>query len=123
MAWFSQKKNGYVAVTETTWFTHERPAELEKFWTNAGCEINTTGHNVSIMQKAGYTFVAAFTLSEKCWTDNYFIPRNAADKALLEKYTGNKTVEDFIKNNEYEVELYSKYNQHYGYVFYIGKKI
>ena len=117
------KKNGYIAVTEATWFTCERPAELEKFWADAGCELNTTGHNVSIMQNAGYNFVAAFTLPEKCWTDNYFTPRNAADKALLEKYTGNKTVEAFIKDNEHEAELYSKYNQHYGYVFYIGKKI
>jgi hypothetical protein len=54
---------------------------------------------------------------------NYFTPREAAEKALLEKYTGNKTVEVFIENNKYEVELYSKYKQYYGYVFYIGKKI
>jgi hypothetical protein len=75
------------------------------------------------MQKAGYNLVAAFTLPEKCWTDNYFIPRKAAEEAILKKYTGNKTVEAFIESDEYEMELYSKYKQYYGYVFYIGKKI
>ena len=75
------------------------------------------------MQKVGYVFLAAFTLPEKCWTDNYFIPREKAEKALAEKYAGNKTAEAYIKNEKYEVELYSKYNQYYGYVFYIGKKI
>ena len=26
-------------------------------------------------------------------------------------------------SNQYEVELFSKYSEYYGYVFYIGKKI
>jgi ubiquinone/menaquinone biosynthesis C-methylase UbiE len=117
------KKNGYIAVTCPSWFTDERPAEIENFWANAGYGLDTIGHNISILQKSGYNFVATFTLPEKCWTDNYFIPREAEVKALLEKYTGNKTVEAFVENMKYEVELYSKYKQYYGYVFYIGKKI
>ncbi len=117
------KTDGYVAVTYESWFTDKRPAEIEKWWIDNVPEINTIGHNISIMQKLGYIPVAAFTLPEKCWTDNYFIPREAAGKALLEKYAGNKTVEAFIANMTHEAELYSKYKQYYGYVFYIGKKI
>ena len=116
------KKNGYIAVTCPSWFTVERPGEIEKFWGDAVNGLGTIAHNISIMQKAGYNLIAAFTLPEKCWTDNYFIPREAAEKALLEKYTGNKTVEAYIEDDNYEVELYSKYKQYYGYVFYIGKK-
>jgi hypothetical protein len=117
------KRNGYVAVTCPSWFTNERPDEIEKFWGDVGCKLDTIGHNILIIQKAGYVPVAAFTLPEKCWTDNYFVPREAALKALLDKYTGNKTVIDFIDNNRYEVDLYLKYKHYYGYVFYIGKKI
>jgi len=117
------KKNGYVALTYESWFTDERPVEIEKWWTDNVPEINTIPHNISVMQKAGYSFVAAFALPEKCWTENYFIPREVAGKALLEKYKGNKTVEDFIAEMKHEAELYSKYKQYYGYVFYIGKKI
>jgi len=117
------KKDGYVALTYESWFTDERPAEIEKWWVDYVPEISTIGHNISIMQKAGYIPVAAFILPEKCWTDNYFIPREAAGKALLEKYAGNKIVEDFIASMRHEAELYSKYKQYYGYFFYIGKKI
>ena len=92
-------------------------------WVEAVPEINTIGHNISIMQKTGYVPVAAFTLPENCWTDNYFIPRKAAGEALLKKYNGNKTIEAFIEIDDQEAELYSKYKQYYGYVFYIGKKI
>ncbi|MFA5232094.1 MAG: class I SAM-dependent methyltransferase [Candidatus Paceibacterota bacterium] len=117
------KKDGYVALTYESWFTDERPAEIEKWWTDNVPEINTIANNISVMQKAGYIPVAAFTLPEKCWTENYFIPREAAGKVLLEKYAENKAVEDFIEKMKYEAELYSKYKQYYGYVFYIGKKI
>jgi SAM-dependent methyltransferase len=117
------KKNGYVAVTYESWFTNERPAEIEKWWVDAVPEINTIGHNILIMQKAGYVPVAAFALPEECWTDNYFIPQRAIQKAFLEKHVGNKNAESFIELMNREAELYSKYKQYYGYVFYIGKKI
>ena len=117
------KKNGYVAVTCPSWLSNERPTEIEKFWAGAGSELDTFGDNILIMQKAGYCPVAAFTLPDKCWMDNYFIPRTAAEKTLMEKYPENKNVEAYIKENNYEVSLYSKYKQYYGYVFYIGKKI
>jgi ubiquinone/menaquinone biosynthesis C-methylase UbiE len=47
------KKNGYIAVTTASWFTNERPVEIEKFWADAGCKIDTIGQNILIMQKAG----------------------------------------------------------------------
>ena len=117
------KKDGYIAVTYESWFTDERPDEIEKFWVDAVPEIDTIGHNISILQKSGYSLVAAFTLPEKCWTDTYFIPQKAIQKAFLEKNAGNKAAEAFVEYMKYEAELYSKYQQYYGYVFYIGKKI
>ena len=116
------KKNGYVAVTCPSWFTDERPAEIERFWADAGCGLDTIGHNIEKLQKTGYRLLAAFILPEKCWTDNYFIPREAAEKALSEKHPGNKTVADYIESSKYEAELYEKHKHYYGYVFYIGIK-
>jgi len=117
------KRNGYIAVTNPSWLTDERPAEIEKFWGDAVGGLGTIAENIGTMQKVGYEFITSFVLPEKCWTDNYFIPREAAEKALLKKYGENKIVEDYVKDDKYEVELYSKYKQYYGYVFYIGKKI
>jgi hypothetical protein len=75
------------------------------------------------MQKTGYVPVAVFTLPENCWIDNYFIPQKQRQEEFLRKYAGNKTVDDFIGFMRYGAELYSKYRQYYGYVFYIGKKL
>ena len=77
------KKDGYVAVSYESWFTDERPAEIEKWWMDAVPEINTIGHNISIMQKNGYIPVAAFALPEHCWIDNYFMPQKARQEEFL----------------------------------------
>jgi len=116
------KKDGYVAVTYESWFTNERPVEIEKWWVEAVPEINTIGHNISVMQKTGYIPVATFVLPENCWIDNYFIPQKARQEEFLKKHAGNKTVEDMIAFLRREADLYSKYKQYYGYVFYIGKR-
>ena len=73
------------------------------------------------MERCGYQYVASFVLTEQCWMENYFIPREVAIKSLLERYSGNGTVKEFAEQNQYEVELYSRYRQHYGYVFYVGR--
>ena len=116
------KKNGYVAVTCPSWLDDSCPDEVGRFWTDAGSEIDTVADNIRAMQRCGYSFVASFALPEECWTNNYFSPRQTAEQTLLEKYTGNSTVDEYIASSNYEIELYSKYKQHYGYVFYIGKK-
>lgn len=117
------KKGGFIAVTCPSWLTEERPNVVERFWNDAGSQLETISDNIKIMQKCGYQFVASFALPQKCWTENYFIPCEKAINKLLEKYAGNKIMMEYAEQNRYETELYSKYSQHYGYVFYIGKVI
>ena len=117
------KKGGFIAVTCPSWLTEEKPNVVERFWNDAGSQLETISDNIKIMQKCGYQFVASFALPQKCWTENYFIPREEAINKLLEKYAGNKIMMEYAEQNRYETELYSKYSQHYGYVFYIGRVI
>ena len=117
------KTGGYIAVSEGTWFTEERPAEIEEFWMDAYPEIDTIPNKVAQMQKAGYIPVATFILPENCWIEHYYAPQVSAQKAFLEKNAGNKAAEEFIAYQRYETQLYDKYKEYYGYVFYIGKKI
>ncbi len=117
------KEDGYIAVTYESWFTDERPVEIEKFWVDAVPEISTIGNNISIMQKAGYRFIAAFALPETCWIDTYFTPQRAIQKKFLKENAENRAAITLVEGLKYEEVLYKKYRQYYGYVFYIGKKV
>lgn len=117
------KTGGFIGVSEASWFTEERPDEIDEFWKDAYPEIDTISNKVAQMQKAGYIPIATFILPESCWTEKFYTPQVSAQKNFLKKYAGNKTAEDFIGNQRHEAELYYKYKEFYGYAFYIGKKI
>lgn len=117
------KPGGYVSVSEASWFSNERPSEIEEFWMDEYPGIDTIPNKLAQMQNAGYIPVATFILPDYCWTDNFFAPQVEVQEVFLKKHAGNKEVEGFIANQRYESRLYDKYKAYYGYVFYIGKKI
>lgn len=117
------KKGGYIAVSEASWFTSVRPQEIESFWNNAYSQIDTVPNKIAQIQKAGYIPVAHFILPENCWTEHFYAPQVAAQEWFLKKHAGNQFVERLIANERHEAELYSRFKEYYGYVFYIGKKL
>ena len=116
------RTGGYLAVSEASWFTEERPSVIEKYWQNSYPEIDTIAVKVKQMQESGYTPVATFILPENCWTEHYYAPQVALQKDFLKKHAGNKEAEEFIARERHEAHLYDTYKEYYGYVFYIGKK-
>jgi ubiquinone/menaquinone biosynthesis C-methylase UbiE len=116
------KPGGFIAVSEASWFTRERPAEIDAFWKDAYPEIDAIPAKVAQMQNVGYIPTATFILPENCWTEHFYDPQVNIRRTFLEKHAGNSTAEAFIANETREAKLYRKYKEYYGYVFYIGKK-
>ncbi|MDH6303361.1 ubiquinone/menaquinone biosynthesis C-methylase UbiE [Parabacteroides sp. PF5-5] len=116
------KKGGYIAVSEASWFTDERPDEINDFWMENYPRIDTIPNKVAQMQQAGYVPVATFIIPENCWTEHFYAPCHKAQEEFLKKYPGNQTAEELIAGQRREERLYHAYKDFYGYVFYIGKK-
>jgi len=117
------KPGGYIAVTEASWFTPQRPDEIERFWNDAYPEIDTIPAKMAQLQEAGFSPITAFALPETCWTDHFYVPQRAAQQRFLENHAGNETAESLVANQRREAGLYDTYKAYYGYAFYIGKKI
>jgi ubiquinone/menaquinone biosynthesis C-methylase UbiE len=116
------KMGGYIAITENTWFSEERPDEIQEFWQKTYPEIDTIPNKVAQMQKAGYLPIATYMLPETIWTD-YYTKQALNIDSFIKKHKDNKKVEEFASSQRYEAELYNKYKAYYGYMFYIGKRI
>jgi len=116
------KAGGFIAVSEASWFTEERPDEIDQFWKDEYPGIDTISTKVTQMEKAGYVPIATFVLPENCWIEHFYAPQVSAQKLFLNKYAGNESAEELVENQRHEAELYYKYKDYYGYVFYIGKK-
>lgn len=117
------KTGGYIAVSESAWFTEERPEEIHNFWMESYPEIDTIPNQVALIRKAGYLPVAFFVLPSCCWTEHYFAPMAQAREKFLALHAGSKSAEDLVSSSRHEEEIYRKYKDFYGYVFYIAKKI
>lgn len=117
------KTGGYIAVSESSWFTEKRPAEIDNYWMGHYPEMDTIPNKVAQIQNAGYIPVATFILPENCRTEYYFTSLIRAQEMFLDKYAGNKIAEKFVAFQCHDAELYRKYKEFYGYVFYIAKKI
>ncbi|WP_068475814.1 class I SAM-dependent methyltransferase [Saccharicrinis aurantiacus] len=117
------KEGGYVAVTEISWLSNNRPSEVHEFWTNAYPEIDTISNKTKVIEENGYSPVAHFILPNNCWLDNYYNPMEERFSSFLEKHANSKAAKAIIDGEQKEIELYKKYGTHYGYVFYIAKRI
>lgn len=117
------RDGGFVAVTELSWLTEERPAEIDRYWTEAYPDIDTIPHKVEQLQRAGYRLAAAFPLSVGSWTTNYYEPQRQAQDIFLRRHPGDPAAQRLVDAQRHEAALYSRYGSYYGYVFYIGKKV
>lgn len=117
------KTGGYIAVSDISWFTEKRPVEIDNYCMEHFPEMDTIPYKVAQIQKAGYIPVASFILPTTCWTEHYFTPLIRVQELFLDKYAGSKIAEEFVALQRHDAEIYCKYKEFYGYVFFIAKKI
>jgi ubiquinone/menaquinone biosynthesis C-methylase UbiE len=112
------KPNGYIAVTEVTWLKDDPPPELNRFWQEGYPNMQTIEGNIALIDQCGYSLVDQFRLPKSDWEQYYQPLQKRIDKL---KKTGSAKLKEYIKSEEAEIELYNKYSDYYGYVFYLMK--
>jgi SAM-dependent methyltransferase len=115
------KPGGYVAVTEISWLKPDIPDEVARFWLEAYPAMATVEENLARLARAGYRSLGHFTIPESAWWDAYYHPMAARIMQLREMYRGNAAAQEILDIEHAEIELYRKYSDFYGYVFYVMK--
>lgn len=117
------KPGGTLAVTEITWLTATRPAELHEHWQREYPEVDRASAKMRILESCGYTPGGYFFLPEHCWRENYYRPLREGFASFLERHSGSDEAAGIVEAEEREINLYEKYNSFYSYGFYIGRKL
>ncbi len=110
---------GYVVVSELTWLQHDVPDEVKEYMRRTYPAIKTVDENIEVVQKSGYRLIDSFVLPVKSWWDNYYGPIEAKLPSLKARYGGDKEAMQVINMQEIESDMFRKYSDYYGYVFYI----
>lgn len=116
------KKNGYLAIHEMTWLKDNPPKEISDYWKKMYPAITTIEKNIEIIKKCNYKLIGHFPLPEDAWWDLYYNPLEKRLKKLKSKYKNNPKALEMINEEQKEIDLYRKYNEWYGSVFYIMQK-
>lgn len=116
------KPGGILAVSEITWLTADRPAELEAFWDDAYPEIDTAAGKVDALERCGYTPIGYFVLPEHCWLENYYRPLQGGFGDFLERHGHSVDAMALVRAEEEEIALYEEYKAFFSYGFYVARK-
>jgi ubiquinone/menaquinone biosynthesis C-methylase UbiE len=110
---------GYLVVSELPWLKPNPPEEIRRFMEEEYPAIKTIKENLEIARKCEYHIVSYFILPDKSWWTNYYTPMETKIASLKSKYREDEEAMNVLASHEQEIEMYRKYSDYYGYVFYI----
>lgn len=116
------KPGGILAVSEITWLTAERPAELQEHWDSEYPEIDTASTKISVLEKNGFSPIGYFALQEHCWLDNYYRPMRRRFHAFLTAQNYSDAAKLIVAAEEKEISLYERNRSFVSYGYYIARK-
>jgi cyclopropane fatty-acyl-phospholipid synthase-like methyltransferase len=116
------KDHGYLAVTEISWLKTEIPNEPKEHWTTDYAEISTIAEKLRTVEETGYKHIGHFVLPESAWWEDYYKPLEERIHALRPRYQADEIALDLMRAVEREINLYRRYSDCYGYVFYVMQK-
>jgi ubiquinone/menaquinone biosynthesis C-methylase UbiE len=116
------KPGGILAVSELTWLTGSRPAELEAHWQSEYPEVDTASSKMAVLERNGFTPLGYFALPEHCWLDTYYRPMQKHFPVFLEAHKSSDAAKAIIAAEEHEIDLYERHRQYVSYGYYIARK-
>jgi serine/threonine-protein kinase HipA len=108
---------GHLAVTECSWLCTDPPAEVTAFFRAGYPAMAGIEQNVDRAHAAGFEVIDRFTLPAAAWWDEYYTPLEERMAQLAPE--ADPALAAVIAETRAEIELYRRYGDAYGYVFYL----
>ena len=116
------KDGGILAVSELTWLTDRRPAELQAHWSAQYAEVGTASCKLAVLEDNGSAPLGYVVLPEHCWLDAYYRPMQQRFEAFLRRHGGSDAARAVVAAEEAEIDLYDRHRAFVSYGFYIARK-
>ncbi len=113
------KKDGLIICSEISWTSDNPSPKVKDFWANNYPQMDNITNKIAQAEDLGYKLIEYFPLAKEAWTDNYYIPLQKNINSMKTKYIGDETALEVIDIIQEEIDIYSKFNSEYNYVFYV----
>jgi SAM-dependent methyltransferase len=115
-------EGGLLAVSEMAWFRTDAPEECRRFFAEAYPAMADVEASLAMIRACGYKEIGHFPLPESAWWDEYYDPLGRRLPALRAKHAADPDKLEFLATIQTEIDLYRKYSNYYGYVFYLMQR-
>ena len=116
------RPRGAVAVTEAAWLKPGAPAELCEFWREGYPAMVSREENVRKAEGCGYRVLEHFALPAEAWWTHYYTPLGDRLAELRAHYSADEEALAVLDGEALEIDLFRKYHEYYGYVFYVLRR-
>ncbi len=113
--------NGIAVVSEMNYFTGEVPEPVQDCMQMLYPDIKTEQENADIIVSSGFDVLGVHRLPSRAWWDNYYGPLRKNIASM--KNSNDSVMQDVIRDTEEEMNCFEKYDDVYGYSFYIMKAV
>lgn len=116
------KPGGILAVSDLTWLSSERPAELDQHWTHEYAEVATASSKFAVLEANGYSPVGYFALSERCWLDHYYRPLQQRFAGFLARHGHSDAARRMVDAARDEISLYERSSSFVSYGYFVAER-
>jgi SAM-dependent methyltransferase len=116
------RPGGYLAFTEAVWRTKDAPAEVRE----AFADHPTMGRVedvVPLIEKIGLSAVDHFDLPDEAWWDDFYAPMEQRIEELRARYADDAEALATLDEVAKEPEMHRRSGHHYGYTFFVARRV
>ena len=113
--------SGIAVVSEMNYFTPQVPEPVKDCMQMLYPEVQTEEGNADIINSSGFDVLGIHRLPSRAWWDNYYGPLRKNIASL--KNSTDSVMQAVIRDTEEEMNCFEKYDDIYGYSFYIMKAV
>lgn len=117
------RPGGMLVVSEITWLSAQRPAELTAHWTAEYPQIATASANLAHLEAQGYRPEGYFVMPPRCWLDHYYLPLAAGFDDFLDRHGHSEDAVALVDAEQAEMDLYRRHQAFYSYGVYVARKV
>jgi SAM-dependent methyltransferase len=116
------KPKSFLVVHEMAWLRPEPPQEIRDYWKTFYPGIGMVQEKIDQIHACGYELLGHFTLPDDAWWHEYYGPLEERIKGLRRKYADDPEAMAQLEEEQKEIDIYRKYHEWYGSVFFVMQK-
>lgn len=110
---------GVVAASEMAWFRPDAPEKCRRFFAEAYPALAGEEENLAMIRACGLKPVGHFRMPEAVWWDSYYDPLEKRLRKLNAVKDRDPEQLEMLAFVQKEIDIYRRYSDYYGYVFYL----